>query len=83
MQEDFIQALLRGLDKSIDPAVRMVLSHQLAKERLVSQRERQKLVEEITAEVIKRISATADVTDIVNKIESLKKELQSLYDMTK
>ena len=42
------------------------------------QREREKLVKDVADEVLSRISATVDVTDILDEIEEIQKALDKL-----
>ena len=44
-------------------------------------KEREALKEEIAADVLSRISATVDVSEIIQQIEDLRKEMEQFYDM--
>lgn len=43
--------------------------------------EREQLVEDVANKVLSRLSATVDVSDIINQIEDLRKELDKFYKM--
>lgn len=46
---------------------------------LLEKREREQLVNDVAHEVLSRLSATVDVSEIIKEIEDLKRELDQFY----
>ena len=70
--------LISGLDKATQQTLSMMYMQEKNHEFINNQQEHKKLVKEVADEVLSRISATVDVTDIVEKIEELDKAIKKL-----
>ena len=47
---------------------------------LLEKREREQLVNDVAHEVLSRLSATVDVSEIINEIDELRRALEKFYD---
>lgn len=76
----FPNSLLKRLVRYISPTISdteaLDLHHELMKYELYQRSERRKLVDEITNEVLKRISVSVDTEEAVNNINELKRALR-------
>ena len=77
-RKDFFENFLQGLDTKLAAQLRLDQQRQKMREEFVRRQELEKLKNEITEEVLARISVSADITDAVLKIKELKKELKNL-----
>lgn len=68
-----------AMQKTGDITLRYYYQKQMIKDALLSEEERKKLIDEVADQVISRISLTADVTDIINSIEEIRKKLDELF----
>lgn len=68
-----------AMQKTGDITLRYYYQKQMIKDSLLSAEERKKLIDEVADQVISRISLTADVTDIINSIEEIRKKLDELF----
>ena len=68
-----------AMQKTGDITLRYYFQTQMIKDALLSEEERKKLIDEVADQVISRISLTADVTDIINSIEEIRKKLDELF----
>ena len=72
-RKDFFEYFLQGLDAKLAAQLRLDQQRQKMREEFVRRQELEKLKNEITEEVLARISVSADITDAVLKIKELKK----------
>lgn len=70
---------IEAMQKTGDITLRYYYQKQMIKDALLSEEERKKLIDEVADQVISRISLTADVTDIINSIEEIRKKLDELF----
>ena len=70
--------MIKALNATGQHTLAMHYNHKRAYDNLLWQDERNRLVEEITQEVLSRISATVYVSDIVDKIKELDDAINSL-----
>ena len=68
--------ILRALDKSIDPALRIAFQREMLVERINDAQFREQIVEEATQRVLSRLSVEADISQALQAI----KELQDAID---
>lgn len=65
-------------DESISPTLKFNLQKQKIYERIEAKREKEMLINEITNEVLKRLSVKAETADAIMEIESLQKAIDNL-----
>ena len=71
-------SLIRGLDKTAQATLNMMYTHSQMIDEYNHQREMEQMKKEIADDVLSRISATVDVTEIVEQIEDLRRAIDSL-----
>ena len=77
-RSNMFRMLISGLDKATQQTLSIMYARERSYELMNKQKEREKLVKDVADEVLSRISATVDVTDIVEKIEELDKAIKKL-----
>ena len=77
-KSNMFRLLISGLDKATQQTLSIMYAREKALEFANQQREREKLVKDVADEVLSRISATVDVTDILDEIEEIQKALDKL-----
>ena len=78
-QNDILfDSLISGLDKSLQAALKMMYTHSQMLNELNHKREMEQMKKEIAADVLSRISATVDVSEIIEQIEELRRAIDSL-----
>ena len=75
-QNDLLKRLVRYISPTISDTEALDLHHQLMKYEMEQRAERKQLIEEITNEVLSRISVSVDATEAIADINSLKKALR-------
>ena len=78
--KDFMQYFIDGLNKSGQYALSLHFQKQMMMDSLLEKREREQLVNDVAHEVLSRLSATVDVSDIVDDIDELRRALEKFYD---
>lgn len=78
-----IERFLDGAQKTGDIMLRYQFQKEMMKQDILDRRVSEALVEDVATRVLSRLSATVDVTEIVEQIEELRKELDKLYDYFK
>ena len=78
-QNDILfDSLISGLDKSLQATIKMMYTHSQMINDLNHKREMEQMKKEIAADVLSRISATVDVSEIIEQIEELRRAIDSL-----
>ena len=69
---------LEAMEKTGDAVLAWQYQKEMMKQSLLDREERNALIQDVANEVLKRISATVDVSEIILEIERLKKAIDSL-----
>ena len=78
-QKDWLfQSLISGMDKSMQTTQNMMYHNSMMIDEMNHRREMEQMKEEIVQEVLSRISATVDVTEIFDAIDGLNEKIESL-----
>lgn len=78
-QQDWLfQSLISGLDKSMQATLMLMYHNSMMIDEAARRREMEQMKEEIIQEVLSRISATVDVTEIFDAIDGLNEKIESL-----
>ena len=78
-QNDILfDSLISGLDKSLQATIKMMYTHSQMINDLNHKREMEQMKNEIADDVLSRISATVDVSEIIEQIEELRRLIDSL-----
>ena len=78
-QKDWLfQSLISGMDKSMQTTLNMMYHNSMMIDEMNHRREMEQMKEEIVQEVLSRISATVDVTEIFDAIDGLNEKIESL-----
>ena len=78
-QKDWMfQSLISGLDKSMQATLNLMYHNSMMIDEENHRREMAEMKEEIIQEVLSRISATVEVTEIFDAIDGLKDKIESL-----
>ena len=78
-QKDWMfQSLISGLDKSMQATLNLMYHNSMMIDEENHRREMAEMKEEIIQEVLARISATVDVTEIFDAIDGLNDKIESL-----
>ena len=78
-QKDWMfQSLISGMDKSMQATLNMMYHNSMMIDEMNHRREMEQMKEEIVQEVLSRISATVDVTEIFDAIDGLNDKIESL-----
>ena len=78
-QKDWMfQSLISGMDKSMQATLNMMYHNSMMIDEMNHRREMEQMKEEIIQEVLSRISATVDVTEIFDAIDGLNEMIESL-----
>ena len=78
-QKDWMfQSLISGLDKSMQATLNLMYHNSMLIDEENHRREMAEMKEEIIQEVLSRISATVDVTEIFDAIDGLNDTIESL-----
>lgn len=78
-QRDWMfQSLISGMDKSMQTTLNRMYHNSIMIDEMNHRREMEQMKEEIVQEVLSRISATVDVTEIFDDIDGLNEKIESL-----
>ena len=78
-QKDWLfQSLISGMDPSMQTTLNMMYHNSMMIDEMNHRREMEQMKEEIVQEVLSRISATVDVTEIFDAIDGLNEKIESL-----
>lgn len=70
--------ILRALDKSIDPILRVAFQKEMFKEQLYDAQFRAQIVEEVTERVLARLSLDLDISQALQQIKELEDAISRL-----
>lgn len=70
--------LISGLDAATQQTLRMMYAQEKIDNVALKYRERQQLIDDVAEEVISRLYATVDVSEVVAEIEEIQKALEEL-----
>ena len=79
--DDFIRYLISGMDSKMQAQLSYMYSRGCMTDEYNQRQEMEQMKKEIADDVLSRISATVDVTEVVQEIEGLRRELDKLYGM--
>ena len=78
-QKDILfNSLISGLDKSLQATLKMMYTRSQMIDEYNHKREMEQMKKEIADDVLSRISATVDVSEIIEQIEELRRAIDSL-----
>ena len=78
-QKDFMfNYLISGFEKSMQATLNIMYTRSQMIDEYNHQREMEQMKKEIAADVLSRISATVDVSEIIEQIEELRRAIDSL-----
>lgn len=78
-QKDFLfEAIIGGMDNAMQATLREMYHHARINDMFIRQQEMEQIKREVAEYVISHLSATLDVSDIVDQIEDLRRAIDSL-----
>lgn len=78
-QKDFLfEAIIGGMDKTMQATLRQMYNQTRINDMLIRQQEMEQIKREVAEYVMSHMTATLDVSDIVDKIEDLRQSIDSL-----
>ena len=78
-QKDFLfEAIIGGMDKAMQATLRQMYNQTRIIDMFIRQQEMEQIKREVAEYVISHLSATLDVSDIVDQIEDLRRAIDSL-----
>ncbi len=79
--DDFFGYLISGMDREMQAQLRLMYTHRRMMDAHNHRQEMEQMKKEIAEDVLSRISATVDVTEVIQEIEGLRREMDKLYGM--
>lgn len=79
--DDFFRYLISGMDSKMQGQLNYMYTHAHMLDEYFHRQEMEQMKKEIADDVISRISATVDVTEVIQEIDGLRRELDKLYGM--
>ena len=79
-QKSLMERMLQAAQNTGDATLNWYYQKQMMMDSLLERREREQLVNDVAHEVLSRLSATVDVSDIVDDIDELRRALEKFYD---
>lgn len=77
-KDDFFYQFINALQKSGDYALAMAFQKHMIMQEINAKQEHERLVKEVTDEVLSRISATVNASEVFDAIDGLNEKLNSL-----
>ena len=77
-RDAFFNYFIGGMEKEMQATLHLMFTKMCLQEDIEKRREREQLKREIKAELLADIKFTADISDVVQEIEELKKAIDSL-----
>ena len=77
-RDAFFNYFISGMEKEMQAQLRLMFTQMCLQDDIQKRREREQLKREIKAELLADIKFTADISDVVQEIEELKKAIDSL-----
>ncbi len=79
IQKDYMfDYFIKGMEKEMQATLKLMYLHSCQIDEANHRREMEQMKEEIVQEVLSRISATVDVTEIFDAIDGLNEKIESL-----
>ena len=78
-RNDWFSELVKGFNQKSQELLRLEAVHRQMIERFNQSKEREKLKQEIKAELIRDIEITVDAEEVIQKIEKLEKAIDELF----
>ena len=79
IQKDYMfDYFIQGMDEKMQTTLNMMYHNSMMIDEMNHRREMEQMKEEIVQEVLSRISATVDVTEIFDAIDGLNEKIESL-----
>lgn len=75
-----MERMLQAAQNTGDATLNWYYQKQMMMDSLLEKREREQLVNDVAHEVLSRLSATVDVSEIINEIDELRRALEKFYD---
>jgi hypothetical protein len=75
-----MERMLQAAQNTGDATLNWYYQKQMMLDSLLEKREREQLVNDVAHEVLSRLSATVDVSEIINEIDELRRALEKFYD---
>ena len=75
-----MERMLQAAQNTGDATLNWYYQKQMMLDSLLEKHEREQLVNDVAHEVLSRLSATVDVSDIVDDIDELRRALEKFYD---
>lgn len=79
--DDFFRYLISGMDSKMQANLSLMYSRGKFFDEYSHSQEMEQMKKEIAEDVLSRISATVDVTEVIQEIEGLRREMDKLYGM--
>lgn len=79
-QKSLMERMLQAAQNTGDATLNWYYQKQMMMDSLLERREREQLVNDVAHEVLSRLSATVDVSEIINEIDELRRALEKFYD---
>ena len=77
-KDSMFEYFISGFEKEMQATLRMMYTHNKMYDELQKRREREQLKKEIKSELLSDIKFTADISEVVQEIEELRKAIDSL-----
>lgn len=78
-QKDFLfEAIIGGMDEAMQATLRQMYNQTRINDMFIRQREMEQIKREVAEYVMSHMTATLDVSDIVDEIEDLRRSIDSL-----
>ena len=78
-QKDFLfEAIIGGMDKAMQATLRQMYNQTRINDMFIRQQEMEQIKREVAEYVMSHMTATLDVSDIVDEIEELRQSIDSL-----
>lgn len=78
-QKDFLfEAIIGGMDEAMQATLRQMYNQTRINDMLIRQQEMEQIKREVAEYVMSHMTATLDVSDIVDEIEDLRRSIDSL-----
>ncbi len=75
-----MERMLQAAQNTGDATLNWYYQKQMMLDSLLEKHEREQLVNDVAHEVLSRLSATVDVSDVIDDIDELRKALEKFYD---
>ncbi|MPL90662.1 hypothetical protein SDC9_36716 [bioreactor metagenome] len=80
-EDNFFRYFISGMDSKMQAQLSLMYTRWHMMDEYYHRQEMEQMKKEIAEDVLSRISATVDVTEVIQEIEGLRQELDKLYGM--